>query len=55
MCDIYAYLEIRSGGSSERLAKAWFRSGDVQSSLIDYTIDFTYSVLVLDDVIIVYE
>ena len=45
MCDIYAYLEVRAGGDSERLATAWFRSGDVQSDLLTESLDFTYGPL----------
>jgi Putative carbohydrate metabolism domain len=45
MCDIYAYLEIRSGGDTERLATAWFRNGAVQADLVSESIDFTYGEL----------
>lgn len=45
MCDIYAYLEIRSGGETERLATAWFRSGDVQTDMVSKSIEFTYGEL----------
>jgi hypothetical protein len=41
-CDIYALLEIRVGGKTERLATAWFRSDDVQEDLTIIEIPFTY-------------
>jgi len=44
-CDIYALLEIRTPGSTQRLATAWFRSPDVQSELTTITIPFTYGSL----------
>ncbi len=45
MLDIYALLEIRLGGKTERLATAWFRSGDTQSDMITKEIDFIYGEL----------
>lgn len=45
MCDIYALLEIRLGGSTERLATAWFRSADPQEDLTTLEIPFTYGEL----------
>lgn len=44
-CDIYALLEIRLGGHTERLATAWFRSEDIQEELKTVEIDFTYGEL----------
>jgi hypothetical protein len=45
MLDIYALLEIRLGGKIERLATAWFRSGDNKSDLVTMEIPFTYGEL----------
>ncbi|WP_276388530.1 PCMD domain-containing protein [Eudoraea chungangensis] len=44
-CDIYALLEIRSGGQVERLATAWFRSSSSQTDLATLEIPFTYGPL----------
>ncbi|MGB5319546.1 PCMD domain-containing protein [Eudoraea sp.] len=44
-CDIYALLEIRSGGKVERLATASFRSSNVQNDLSALEIPFTYGPL----------
>jgi hypothetical protein len=43
--DIYALLEIRLGGNTERLATAWFRSSDDQPALTTMEIPFTYGEL----------
>ncbi len=45
MLDIYALLEIRLGGKTERLATAWFRSSDDQPALTTMEISFTYGEL----------
>ncbi|WP_217495825.1 PCMD domain-containing protein [Mangrovivirga cuniculi] len=45
MLDIYALLEVRLGGKTERLATAWFRSSDVVEELITKEIEFTYGEL----------
>jgi len=45
MLDIYALLEIRIGGKTERLATAWFRSSEDQPELITIEIPFTYGEL----------
>ncbi len=45
MFDIYALLEVRFGGKTERLATAWFRNGDLQPDLTTMEIDFTYGEL----------
>ncbi|MCV9386277.1 PCMD domain-containing protein [Reichenbachiella ulvae] len=44
-CDIYAILELRLGGSTERLATAWFRSTEDQAELSSQTVDFVYGAL----------
>ena len=44
-CDVYALLEVRSGGKTERLATAWFRSEDSQSELASKEVVFTYGAL----------
>lgn len=44
-CDIYALLELRSGGKVERLATAWFRSEDLQNELATKELVFTYGEL----------
>lgn len=44
-CDIYAYLEIRSGNEILRLATAWLRSGNEVSEMTNTTIDFSYGPL----------
>ncbi len=44
-CDIYAFLEVRLSDKIQRLATAWFRSGDVQTELKDLELDFTYGAL----------
>lgn len=44
-CDIYAYLEIRLGGKTERLATAWFRSDITQSDLTTAEVEFVYGAL----------
>jgi hypothetical protein len=44
-CDIYALLEIRLGGKTERLATAWFRSDAMQSGLTSIDIPFSYGEL----------
>lgn len=41
-CDIYALLEIRLGGKTERLATAWFRHDELQEEFITEEIAFTY-------------
>jgi hypothetical protein len=43
--DIYALLEIRLGGKTERLATAWFRSSDDQPELATMELSFTYGEL----------
>jgi hypothetical protein len=45
MLDIYALLEIRLGGKTERLATAWFRSSDEQPELTTLEMSFTYGEL----------
>ncbi|TDQ19023.1 putative glycosyl hydrolase or carbohydrate binding protein [Algoriphagus boseongensis] len=45
MLDIYALLEIRLGGKTERLATAWFRSSNNQADMIVLEIPFTYGEL----------
>ncbi|MFC3878719.1 PCMD domain-containing protein [Algoriphagus namhaensis] len=45
MLDIYALLEIRLGGKTERLATAWFRSSDNQSDMVILEVPFTYGEL----------
>ena len=44
-CDVYALLEVISGGSTQRLATAWFRSGTTQSTTAMQEIDFVYGEL----------
>lgn len=44
-CDIYALLEVRSGGKVERLATAWLRSEDAQNELVTKEVEFTYGEL----------
>ncbi len=44
-CDIYALLEVRTGGKIERLATAWFRSSAVQEDLTELVVPFTYGEL----------
>lgn len=44
-CDIYALLEVRAGGKTERLATAWLRSEGPQSELTEVEIPFTYGEL----------
>ena len=43
--DIYALLEVRFGGKTERLATAWLRSNDDQAELTTREIAFTYGEL----------
>lgn len=43
--DIYALLEVRLGGTTERLATAWFRSADPNDMLTTMEIPFTYGEL----------
>ena len=45
MLDIYALLEVRLGGTTERLATAWFRSADPIDDLTANEIIFTYGEL----------
>ncbi|WP_215224960.1 PCMD domain-containing protein [Echinicola shivajiensis] len=45
MADIYAFLEVRSNGKIERLATAWFRSGEEVSDLTTMEVDFYYGQL----------
>jgi hypothetical protein len=45
MLDIYALLEIRLNGNTERLATAWFRSSETIDDLTTIEIDFTYGEL----------
>jgi len=45
MLDIYALLEVRLGGTTERLATAWFRSADPIDDLTTNEIIFTYGEL----------
>lgn len=45
MMDVYALLEVRSGGTTERLATAWLRNGEEQPDLVTITIDFVYGEL----------
>ncbi|WP_075604044.1 PCMD domain-containing protein [Saccharicrinis aurantiacus] len=44
MCDIYAYLEIRTD-DIRRLATVWFRDGNEQPNLSELTLDFIYGEL----------
>ncbi|NPD48203.1 PCMD domain-containing protein [Lentimicrobium sp. S6] len=44
-CDIYALLEIRLGGKTERLATAWTRSSETQEALTTLEIPFIYGEL----------
>jgi hypothetical protein len=44
-CDIYAFLEVRIGGKTERLATAWFRSDELQEDLTSVELPFTYGEL----------
>lgn len=44
-CDIYALLEIRAGGKTERLATAWFRSDLQQDEMTTLEVPFTYGEL----------
>ncbi|GGZ84209.1 PCMD domain-containing protein [Algibacter mikhailovii] len=44
-CDVYALLEVRSGGKIERLATAWFRNEEVQNELTTKELEFTYGAL----------
>lgn len=41
-CDLYALLEIRSDGETERLATAWLRSEEAEEELITIEIPFDY-------------
>lgn len=45
MLDVYALLEVRLGGTTERLATAWFRSADAADMLTTMEIPFTYGAL----------
>jgi len=45
MLDIYALLEVRFGGKTERLGTAWFRSSDVVAEFTEKEITFTYGEL----------
>jgi hypothetical protein len=45
MLDIYALLEIRLNGVTERLATAWFRSSDAVEDLTSMEIPFTFGEL----------
>jgi len=45
MLDIYALLEVRLGGKTERLGTAWFRSSDVVGEITEKEITFTYGEL----------
>lgn len=45
MLDIYALLEVRLGGKTERLATAWFRSADAVESLTSMEVPFYYGEL----------
>ncbi len=45
MLDIYALLEIRLNGVTERLATAWFRSSETIVDLTNIEIAFTYGEL----------
>jgi len=44
-CDIYALLEVRLGGTVQRLGTAWFRSDANQPDLITKEIDVVYGLL----------
>lgn len=44
-CDIYALLEIRQNGQTQRLGTAWFRSELEQGTLITHEVVFTYGAL----------
>jgi hypothetical protein len=44
-CDVYALLEVRAGGKTERLATAWFRSDMTAAELSEKEIPFTYGEL----------
>jgi hypothetical protein len=44
-CDIYALLEVRIGGKTERLATAWFRSEELEEDLTSLELAFTYGEL----------
>lgn len=43
--DIYALLEVRINGVTERLATAWLRTEETQNELIEITIPFNYGAL----------
>lgn len=45
MLDIYALLEVRLGGTTERLATAWFRSSEAIDVLTTMEIPYTYGEL----------
>ncbi|WP_186758101.1 PCMD domain-containing protein [Echinicola salinicaeni] len=45
MADIYAFLEVRSNGKIQRLATAWFRSGEEIADLTTMELDFYYGQL----------
>lgn len=44
-CDIYALLEVRLGGKTERLATSWFRSDQAQEEFNTQELVFTYGEL----------
>ncbi len=44
-CDIYAFLEVKIGDKSQRLATAWFRSDKNQTDLITQEMVFYYGEL----------
>lgn len=44
-CDIYALFEIRLGGTTERLATAWFRSEELQDNLTSMELPVVYGEL----------
>lgn len=44
-CDIYALLEVRDGSTTKRLATAWFRGSESQSTLTTVEVVFTYGEL----------
>ncbi|WP_027136701.1 PCMD domain-containing protein [Gaetbulibacter saemankumensis] len=44
-CDIYALLEFRQGGETQRLATAWFRSDQIQEEFMTQEVVFYYGAL----------
>ncbi|WP_340112715.1 PCMD domain-containing protein [Maribellus mangrovi] len=44
-CDIYALLEVRLAGKTQRLGTAWFRSDANQPDLVEKEVEFVYGPL----------